>query len=199
MRWHKFISVILHPIVMPTIGVLLYFIITPNSANKIQQYTILTIVFIATYILSLLLLVFLKSVGYIKSFQVASIKERKIPLFFMITLFYVLGKNFFSASITRDISYLFYGTSLALIFVYCIFFLKIKTSLHVLSMGSAVGYFLILQYLYSVNTLPIVMLFVLLAGIMASSRLHLKAHTPKEVYLGFFVGFISQFIVYYIL
>lgn len=199
MRWHKFISVILHPIVMPTVGILLYFIIAKPSFSKQQQYAILSIVFISTYIIPLLLLVFLKSIGTIKSFQVKTIEERKIPLFFMITLFFILGKTFFSNSSTREISYLFYGTSLGLIIIYFIFFLNIKTSLHLLSIGSAIGYFLILQQTYSIQILPIIAIFIVFSGLLASSRLHLNAHTIKEVYLGFFLGILSQFVIHWIL
>lgn len=181
---------------MPTIGVLLYFILSPTTINRGHQYALLGVVFVATYIIPVLLLVFLKAIGYIKSFQVKTIEERKIPLFFMISLFFILGKTFFKISIARDISYLFYGTSLALTIVYFVFFTKIKTSLHVLSMGSAVGYFLVFQQIYGISVLPIIVVFIILSGMLASSRLHLKAHVPKEVYLGFFVGFISQFIAY---
>ena len=65
MSWHKFISTVLHPIVMPTIGIILYFILTPVNLNRHQQYTILGVVFVATYIIPIILLVFLKSIGYI--------------------------------------------------------------------------------------------------------------------------------------
>jgi len=37
----------------------------------------------------------------------------------------------------------------------------------------------------------------LLSGLIASARLHLKAHTEKEVYIGFFIGFISPIVLFY--
>lgn len=196
MRWHKFISVILHPIVMPTVGALLYFMLSPINIGKQQQYALLSVVFIATYVIPLLLLIFLKAIKYIKDFQVKTIEERKLPVFFMISLFFILGKTFFSSPSIRNISYLFYGTALALCIVYLFFFTKTKISLHLLSMGSAIGYFLIFQYLYNISTLPVIIIFVLLSGLLASARLYLKAHTAKEVYLGFFTGFICQFITF---
>lgn len=199
MRWHKFISTILHPIVIPTLGVLLYFILLPLNINKQQKLIILSLVFIATYIIPLMLLVLLKAIGYIKSYHVSTIKERKIPLFLMITLFYVLGKTFYQTAISRDLSYLFYGTALALTLVYFIFFLNVKTSLHLLSMGSAVGFFLMFQQLYSITIIPVIAILIILSGFVGTSRLHLKAHTVKEVYLGFFIGFVCQFLVYWIL
>lgn len=199
MRFSKFISVILHPIVIPTIGLLIYFIVLPNNFNKNHKLTLLSIVFIATYLIPLFLLVLLKSLGYIKSYEVHSIKERKIPLFAMIVLFVLLGKTFLELPNTRDFTYLFYGTSLALIIVYILFSLKIKASLHLLSIGSFIGFFLTLQIIYVINILPLLIIFFVLAGILATARLNLKAHKPQEVYIGFFIGLICQVIVYYFL
>lgn len=199
MRWHKFISTILHPIVMPTIGILLYFIFSPINLSRQQQLTILSIVFITTYIVPLLLLVFLKAIGYIKSYQVFSIKERKVPLFFMIALLFFLAELFQRLNIVKDLSYLFYGIVLGLTITYFLFFTRLKSSLHLLSMGGAVGYFLIFQEIHGINILPIIIIFIILSGLLATSRLYLKAHTPKEVYTGFFLGFTSQFIVYFLL
>lgn len=199
MRWHKFISTILHPIVMPTIGILLYFIFSPINLSSQQQLTILSIVFISTYIVPLLLLVFLKAIGYIKSYQVFSIKERKVPLFFMIALLFFLAELFQKLNIVKDLSYLFYGIVLGLTITYFLFFTRLKSSLHLLSMGGAVGYFLIFQEIQGINILPIIIIFIILSGLLATSRLYLKAHTPKEVYTGFFLGFTSQFIVYFLL
>ncbi|KAB1157221.1 hypothetical protein F7018_09815 [Tenacibaculum aiptasiae] len=198
-RWYKFISTILHPIVMPTIGIILYFILTPINLSSRQQYTILGIVFIATYIIPLLLLVFLKRINYIKSFKVHGIKERRIPIFFMMTLLFMVGKFFAEISIIRDLSYLFFGVVLGLIVIYLLFISKIKSSLHLLSMGAATGYFLLFQQIHNINILPLIIVFILLSGILAASRLHLKAHTSREVYIGFFIGLISPFLAFYIL
>ncbi|WP_420551676.1 hypothetical protein [Tenacibaculum aiptasiae] len=198
-RWYKFISTILHPIVMPTIGIILYFILTPINLSTRQQYTILGIVFTATYIIPLLLLIFLKRINYIKSFQVHGIKERRVPIFFMMTLLFMVGKFFAEISIIRDLSYLFFGVVLGLIVIYLLFISKIKTSLHLLSMGAATGYFLLFQQIHNINILPLIIVFILLSGILAASRLHLKAHTSREVYIGFFIGLISPFLAFYIL
>ncbi len=199
MRWHKFISTILHPIVMPTIGIILYFILTPVNLSRQQQYTILAVVFVATYIIPILLLVLLKYIGYIKSYQVHGIKERKIPIFFMMTLLFMLGKFFLGITHIRDLSFLFFGVVFGLGFIYILFVTKTKASLHLLSMGAATGYFLLFQQIHNLYILPIIITFIFLSGLLASSRLHLKAHSAKEVYLGFFIGLMSPFLAFYLL
>lgn len=199
MSWQKVLSTILHPVVMPTIGILTYFIITPNHISITKQLHLFLTVFVTTYLFPMLLLIFLKITGKIKSFEVPTIKERKIPLLLMTCVFLFLGKFFHQHTVINDLSYLFYGTLLGLISVYFIFFFKIKTSLHLLSIGSALGFFVILQLIYNISLLPLIIIFMLLAGFLAAARLDLKAHTPKEVYLGFLIGFSCQLIIYYTL
>ena len=196
MRWQKIVSTVLHPINMPTVGILLYFILMDVRMSKRQRLTLLAIVFTATYIIPILLLITLKTIGLIKSYNASSITERKFPVIFMIVLFFFIGKILNQTHITREISYLFFGTSLALSLVYILFITKLKTSLHLLSIGSALGFFLVLQTIHNISITPLIAVFFLLAGVLASARLHLKAHTPTEVYLGFFMGIVFQFIVY---
>lgn len=198
MKFHKFISIVLHPVVMPTIGVLLYFLITPLRIPEKQQYLVLGIVFLSSYVLPIILLVLLKALGLIKSYQVTEIKERKIPLALMTILFYALGRLFYNHTLTQELANLFFGTSLSLIMVYALFLFKLKSSLHVLSFGNAIGFFLFYSLYSGINVLPIVAILFLLGGILGASRLHLKAHTSVEVYVGFFLGMIGQTVAYFL-
>lgn len=199
MKFHKFISAILHPIVIPTIGVLLYFILIPNSFNSNQRLAVLGLIFVTTYIIPLIILILFKKFKLIKSFKAESIRERKIPVAMMIVLFYLLGNTLQNIPNLRDLGLLFYATSLGLVFVYVSFAFKLKASLHLLSLGIFTSFFIVLGLIYSRSFIVIIITTLLLSGLLASSRLHLKAHTPKEVYLGFIFGFISSFAIYYFL
>lgn len=199
MKLHKFISVLLHPIVIPTIGVLLFLWISPNYIEPKRQYLLLSIVFFATYIIPLISLIILKAIGYVNSFQTESIKERKAPISIMLVIFFILGKFLYNISDFKELGLLFFGTILALIVVYILFFLKIKTSLHILSMSNALGFFIIYGAIQNINTTLLIIVFVLLTGLLASSRLTLKAHNRQEVYIGFFLGLLCQFTAFYFL
>lgn len=199
MKFHKFISVVLHPIVIPTLGVLLYFMFIPNSISSHQKLLILGLIFVVTYLIPLLILILLKIFRLIQSYQVSSIAERKIPILLMIVLFYLLGNTLFSISFVRDLGILFFATSFGLVIIYLLFMFQLKASLHILSVGIATGFFLLLSVQYSISFLPIIFILILISGILASSRLYLKAHTPREVYLGFFLGIVSPFIVNFML
>ena len=196
MKFHKFISTILHPIVLPTLGVFLYFVFVSQSFEKRLQLIVLGLVFALTYVVPVLLLLFLKNFGFIKDFQVSTIKERRFPVIFMIFLLYFLGNTIIQIPTIRNLGILFYGTSLSLTCIYVLFSVKLKSSLHLVSMGNMIGFFLIMTNINSLSMLPIIILLILLSGILASSRLYLKAHIPVELLIGFFLGIVCQFILF---
>ena len=196
MKFYKFISTILHPIVLPTLGVFLYFVFVSQSFEKRLQLIVLGLVFALTYVVPVLLLLFLKNFGFIKDFQVSTIKERRFPVIFMIFLLYFLGNTIIQIPTIRNLGILFYGTSLSLTCIYVLFSVKLKSSLHLVSMGNMIGFFLIMTNINSLSMLPIIILLVLLSGILASSRLYLKAHTPVELLIGFSLGIVCQFILF---
>ena len=106
------ISIVLHPIVLPTIGVLFYFILIPNNFNSNQRLALLGLIFVTTYIVPLLILIFFKKFKLINSFEAESIQERKIPIALMIIIFYLLGNTLKDIPNLFDIGVLFYATAL---------------------------------------------------------------------------------------
>lgn len=199
MNIYKFISTILHPIVIPTVGVMVYFLIIPNNYYPNQKLSILSLIFIVTYLIPLFILILFKKLKIIKSYQTKSIKERKLPVAIMIFLFYLLGNTMSNTSNLKDLSLLFYATSVSLFILYILFFFKIKASIHLLSIGISTGFFMVLGNNYTQSYLLLIIVLILLSGILGSARLHLKAHTIKEVYLGFFLGIATPIIINFIL
>jgi hypothetical protein len=178
---------------------MLYFLIIPNTFESNQKLAILSLIFVVTYLIPLLILVLLKKLGFINSYQTETIKERKLPITLMIIVFYLLANTLEKTTNLRDLAILFYATTLGLFFIYFLFYFKIKASIHLLSLGIILGFFMVLSSIYSQIYLLIYIIILLLAGLLASSRLHLKAHTNKEVYIGFFTGIIATQLVHYLL
>ena len=195
MRFYKLISTILHPIVIPTIGVMLYFLLIPNRFLHDEKLTILSLVFVVSYIIPLLILIILKKLKFIKTYQTESIRERKLPIALMIMVFYLLGNWLNSIINFIDLALLFYATSL----IYILFSFKIKASIHLLSFGISTGFFLVLSSVYEQSYTLVIIIIILLAGLLASARLNLRAHTSKEVYIGFFIGVFVIFGLHYFL
>ena len=199
MKFYKFISVILHPIVVPTVGVILYFIIINNNFNSEQKLSVLGLIFVTTYIIPLIILILFKKLKLIKSFNAETFKEKKIPIAMMIVLFYLLGNTLNNITNLSDLGLLFYATTLGLVLIYVFFAFKLKTSIHLLSLGISTGFFLVLSTIYNQNFIAVTVVSIVLSGLLGSARLHLKAHTQTEVYVGFIFGFLSPIIIHYFL
>jgi len=136
-------------------------------------------------------------VKLIENYQLSSINERKFPILFFTTLTIVLGKLLLKSNIVDLLAFSFFGCALALGIVFILLFIKIKTSLHTLGISGLIGFIIIISYEYKLNLLGLLMLLFLLFGVIATSRLKLQAHKISEVLLGFFIGLLSQLIIYF--
>ena len=197
MKFYKFISHILHPILVPIVCTLLYFIIIPNHIPREFAYWVLGIVFVTTYIIPILLLYFLKKVKLIENYHLSNIEERKFPILFFTTLTLVLGIRLLQFNVVDLLAFSFFGCALALSIVFVLLFIKIKTSLHTLGISGLIGFIIMISYEYKLNLLVLLILLFLLFGVIATSRLKLQAHKMSEVLLGFFIGLLSQLIIYF--
>ena len=111
-RFYKTISVVLHPIMVPTTGVLLYLLILPNSYTSRQKTALLALIFVTTYLVPILILELFKKFNLINNFNINGVKERKVPVVLMIIVFYLLGNTIENNIKMTDISLLFYTSSL---------------------------------------------------------------------------------------
>ena len=194
MRFFKFISYVFHPLLLSFIGTFFYLFLSPKHIIKQQEYIILIVVFISTYILPIFFLALLKKMNLIKSYQLESIDERKFPILFFILLSFMIGKILLNIQIVDLLAFSFFGVALALCTTYLLFSLNTKTSLHTLGIGGIIGFVIVMSYEYQLNFNLIIAILILFGGLIAVSRLMLKAHKPKEVYIGFLLGIISQLI-----
>lgn len=195
---YKAISYILHPLLFSFLGSFMYLYLTPKHIVKQQEYIILLIVFVSTYIIPILLLALLKRVKLINDYHLKTIEERKFPILFFIMLSFLIGRAMASIEIADLLAFSFFGVAFALSFTYLLFNIKIKTSLHTLGIGGIIGFIMVMSYEYQLNFNSIIAGLFIIAGLIGVSRLGLNAHRPKEVYIGFLLGLVSQFISFQI-
>jgi hypothetical protein len=196
MKLSKFISYFFHPINFPILGALLYFLFLPKYIFKPQEYTILIVVFIGSYIFPVLFLYAMKRFGMINSYHMVSIEERKFPTLLFIAISYIVGNWLYKASIVDLLALLFFGYGIGLIFSYIFLYFKIKISLHTSAISGLIGFLIYFSYHYKINILIILAVLFILSGLISSARLNLKAHKLNEVLLGFLVGVSTQFMAY---
>lgn len=196
MKVYKLISYIFHPILVPVIGSLLYFILLPRHTSKDLETIILGAVFIGTYIIPLVFLSFLKKSKVIESYELETVDERKFPLLFVIALLYLLSTLIKKYDSTLDLALFYYGMQLSLLISVALLYIKFKASLHMIGIGGLFSFFVLFSYNYHINLLLFLAIFAITTGLIASSRLHLKAHTTKELIWGLCIGIIGQSIYF---
>jgi hypothetical protein len=74
-------------------------------------------------------------------------------------------------------------------------FIKFKTSMHLLGMGSILMFMIGLSIHFETNITLAISFFTLLTGLVATSRLYLKSHNRNELLIGFLIGCCSQLII----
>lgn len=195
---YKLISYVLHPLLFSFMGSFLYLYLTPKHILKQQEYIILSIVFLSTYIVPIVLLALLKRVHLIKDYHLRSIDERKFPILFFIMLSFLIGRAMLGIQIADLLAFSFFGVAFALSFTYLLFNIKIKTSLHTIGIGGLIGFVMVMSYAYQLNFNSLIAGLFVIGGIIGVSRLALNAHSPKEIYIGFLIGLVSQFISFQI-
>lgn len=196
-KLHQYISYIFHPILVPMVGALLFFIVAPYHIPKEFVYRVLMLTFVMTYIIPLLMLYFLKRINLIENYQLPTINERKFPLLFVSIICLTIGKLLLHTNTVDLLAYSFFASALSLIFTYLFFFLKIKSSMHTMGIAGLITFLAIVSYSFKINLLIYIFLSFILLGIVSTSRLELEAHSMKEIFIGIFIGILAQLIIFF--
>jgi len=186
------ISTLFHPMLMPTLGLLVIFSTQSHITFLPFEYRRLVtiIVLISTCILPLSVIPLFIQTKIIKSIQMDSSRERIVPL--LVTgIFFLIGYYFLKKfQLPAFIPLFFLGTLVALIISLSISFFW-KISVHMVGIGGVLGALIALTVKYGVNTNIWILICIGIAGIIGSSRLALNAHNTKQIYTGLIVGMIS--------
>jgi membrane-associated phospholipid phosphatase len=187
----NFVSYIAHPGLMPLVGVLFVLLLTPEYIGQGVFLIALVYVFLGTYLFPFLLVLVLRKIGLLGSLHMHEPSERKLPYVTAGLFYFVTAQSLRGFPIPNFIPlYLFSGV--IILFVCLLLLRTIKISIHMAGIGALLGLVLFTSYFFSLQLLLFIAALFLLAGLVGSSRLYLKAHTPVEVYVGFFLGLISS-------
>jgi hypothetical protein len=191
-RLLKLISYIFHPLFVPIAGTLAYFVITPKySPLELQSGNILPI-FILTVIIPIIFYLILLNLGVVSSIFMPSYRERTYPMIIHIALLLMIVLKVIPNNYIAELYYFFVGLIISALATLVLLFLKLKVSMHLMGMGSLFMFLVCLSIHFEKNIIIGLSLFTLATGLVATSRLYLKAHSKPEVLIGFFIGLISQ-------
>lgn len=194
----KVISYLFHPLLLPSLGLLLLYnqkelsLWMPPSEIKL---TLFFITFVATFLLPVLNALFLVRFKIISSLEMKTMQERMFP--FIATSFFYVAELY--AVTKTDLPGIFQliilGATVSVVAITLINLLW-KISAHMTGIGGLIGMMMVISYRLQVNFHLILILLFLAAGLVGFSRLKLGAHTPDQVYVGFFLGVVIQLVLF---
>ena len=190
-----FFSVILHPILMPLIGLsIILFTGSFISFIPVQTKKIIFLIFTTgTFLLPLLMMLLFWFRGIISDVQVMERTERVIP-YAMTFIFYLFTKFLLLRVPVYHFLHSYMLGCLICLLLILLLNIKWKISSHMAGLGGLTALIMVISIKLQVNLMALLIITILASGIVATSRLILKAHTPVEVYSGFILGF-STFVI----
>lgn len=188
-----FFSYLFHPIIIPIITMLMYFLNTYQFYQPIEIVITLGQIAITTFFLPITLYYLLKSMRLLRSsVMVDQLSERLLPFSINIILLILLKNYVLLDNSIYEYKIYLWGSIYTYILLLISLFFKKKYSVHTaLLSGSLTFYILLSLHLFLPNIIGIIAL-TLALGFTASSRLYLKAHTNSDIIMGFLIGVFPQ-------
>jgi len=188
-----FFSIVLHPLLMLNYGLFLVLYLHPffNSRYYGEQLNNFTYFLLAnTFFIPLLGILILKQFKMIDNFQISNHRQRTMPYIFIAVILcftiYQLQKNDM-----RGLPIYYILSTIICLLCNIIINFKFGISSHTIASGGFIAlitYIVLFQHISSfAYWLPTS---IALAGISGFSRLWLEAHTTKQIYWGYTLGFI---------
>lgn len=190
-RLARIISVLFHPLLIPSWGTLLFLYLFDLLANP-EAPRLMGVVVFNSFVMPAIAIAVMKGIGFIRTFEMHDSKERIVP-FIATMVFYIwtfLGVNS-SFELSSQFSVFILGAVISLMIA---FFTNLfhKLSIHMTGMGGLLMALILSSFSSTRPVLPFIIVVILLSGVVGSARLVLKAHTNRELYSGFLVGIFGQ-------
>ena len=195
-RLAQTVSVLFHPLLVPVYGLMIIFS-TPSLYGylPLQVKRVVTFIVITdNLIIPLMLIVYFRFRNMISGWTIESRSERVIPLitisFFYIFTVYLIYKFHIPFFIK---SFIICSAALAVTVTIINFWFKI--SVHSVGAGAMTALIMILSVRMQAPLTWLMIIIILVSGLVMSSRLWLKAHSPSEIWTGFLLGSIGSLLI----
>ena len=192
----RFFSYVLHPLLMPFYAVFFLFYLNTYlsyTVSPVMQRLVFIIVFLTTFAMPAVTSMILFYRGTIKSLEMEDAADRTIPFITTAGYYFICFWLLRQLPVSRLFSSLVLGAAIT-IFIAFLINRTWKISIHMIGIGGIAGcLFALSQFLIADLLFPILIVIVA-SGILGWARLAREAHTPAQIYSGFFIGFFIEWI-----
>lgn len=192
-----FFSYLFHPIFIPIVGTVFYILFSENYYAKEQYFLLLFQVVIITFFLPLAFFYLLRTFGKVDTIMLSEVSQRKIPLLMQIALTFILISKSVTMERFEELFFFFLGGIASTIVAFGLLYAKIKASIHMIALSTLTFFVIGMSMHHELNIIYTIASLFLITGIVASSRLAMKAHTMKELAIGYVVGMVPQMVLFW--
>lgn len=192
----KAASYIFHPLLMPILGTILYYSVTPRYVDPQLVRVELFAITIITILIPIVIFFLLKNLQVVETIYLKEVKERKFPLMIQCILLLLIIKMVFDPYDDPELYYFFVGILFSTFSALVMVFFKMKVSLHQMGVAGILMFLVGLSAHFKINLLISISFFLFVNGWVASSRLNNDAHTYPELGVGIFLGALPQLILF---
>lgn len=192
----KAASYIFHPLFIPLMGTILYFVVTPRYLDMQIVRVNLFAIAIITIFIPFVMFFLLKNLGVVETIYLREVKERKFPLMIQCILLLLIIKMVFDPYDDPELYNFFVGLVFSTFSTLVLVFFKFKVSLHQMGVAGILMFIVGLSAHFKINLLISISFFLFVNGWVASSRLENDSHTYPELGIGLLLGALPQLILF---
>lgn len=174
-----------------------YILFSENYYAKEQYFLLLFQVVIITFFLPLAFFYLLRTFGKVDTIMLSEVSQRKIPLLMQIALTFILISKSVTMERFEELFFFFLGGIASTIVAFGLLYAKIKASIHMIALSTLTFFVIGMSMHHELNIIYTIASLFLITGIVASSRLAMKAHTMKELAIGYVVGMVPQMVLFW--
>ena len=188
------LSTLFHPLLMVTYGITFALMGTFLALYPLRMKLLIWgSAFLSTAVLPGLFLFLLTRTGAASDLELTKRKERALPYLIVISSVALCLYFLYRMMMPFWLIAILMGICVALLIALCInFFWKI--SAHMIGIGGLLGGLMGVARIHLINPYLLFIAVLLIAGLLGTSRIFLKRHTPLQVYAGFSLVFMCTFV-----
>lgn len=193
------ISFVFHPLFFPVY--ITYFIYTVRAyefagLDPRRKMLTLLLITISCTLMPLVSVLMLRALNFIDSIYLKTQKDRIIPYIITMTFYFAVWIYFKKNHFEIDLVHMALGIFNASVAGFLLN-IVMKVSMHAIAAGVMATFIAILAFNETVNLSLYLSVALLISGIVCASRLIVSDHRPKEIYIGFIAGVLSQLAAQY--
>ncbi len=190
-------SYIFHPLFISIYAVLIYFYYSDNFFEYRTIYGVVIQILIITVFIPVTFYYLLLSFGKVDSIMLAKTAQRKSPLMIHAVLLMILVQKSIRIDNVIELHYFFLGSLISTFLALGMVFLRFKVSLHMVGITALTLFAMGISWHFQARMIAEISGLILISGLVASSRLYMKAHTNQELFYGSLIGTLPQLFLFY--